>query len=207
MLDSAAKRCPTCERYAVTLEDINYIAQTIAAFAVVGSLIYLAIQTRQANEQARLNTRALKASAGFAATHSWAELLEASLSWPSDRFAVVMAANAGKGWDDFSEPDRFFLAILYRALFQKLEGQYFLFKYGSLDAALWEKRRDWAAGLIKLPFFSRWWAFDKAHIWTDEFVAAIEAARDASTVVPWDMGSERGASPPVQPPQDEVPTP
>lgn len=30
----------------MTLEQINYIAQTIAAFAVVGSLIYRAIQCR-----------------------------------------------------------------------------------------------------------------------------------------------------------------
>ena len=32
------------------LEQINSIAQTVAAFAVVGSLIYLAIQTRLTNE-------------------------------------------------------------------------------------------------------------------------------------------------------------
>jgi hypothetical protein len=186
----------------MTLEDINYIAQTVAAFAVVGSLIYLAIQTR-------LNTQALKASAGFAATHSWAELLETSLNLPSDRLAVVMAANAGKGWDDFPEPDRFFLAILHRALFQKLEGQYFLFKYGSLDATLWEKRRDWAAGLIKLPFYARWWEFDKVQgMWTDEFIAAIEAARDASNVVPWHTALAPGAAPPpAQQPHGDAPAP
>ncbi|UVO52583.1 hypothetical protein [Sphingomonas sp. SUN039] len=186
----------------MTLEDINYIAQTIAAFAVVGSLIYLAIQTRQAREQTRLNTEALKASAGFEATHSWATLLEAGINLPKARIALVMEANAGKTWDEFSDLDRFWLAILHRALFQKLEGQYFLLKYGSLDPAFWEKRRDWAAGLINLPFFSQWWAFEKAqHVWTDEFIAAIEAARDTSMIVPWHSSVHAGRDAPPSPAQ------
>ena len=170
----------------MTLEDLNYIAQTVAAFAVVGSLIYLAIQTRHATEETKLNTQTLKASAAFEATHSWAALLEIGMGLPSDRIAIIMGANAGKAWDDFSEHDQFWLAILHRALFQKLEGQYFLFKYGSLDSSIWEKRRDWAAGLIKLPFYGRWWEFERVqNAWTDEFIAAIEAARLASTIVPW----------------------
>ena len=190
----------------MTLEDINYIAQTVAAFAVVGSLIYLAIQTRHATEQTRLNTQALKASAGFAATHSWGEFNEVSMSVPDEKIGLVLAAyDVGKTWEDFSDVERFWVAIAHRALFMKLEGQYFLLKYGSLDTAIWEKRRDWAAGLIKLPFFRQWWLFDKAqNIWTDEFIAAIEAARDASTVVPWDMSSEKGASQPPAQPQGEV---
>ncbi len=44
----------------MTLQEINFIAQTIAAFAVVGSLIYLAIQTRH-------NTRVMRATAAFVA--------------------------------------------------------------------------------------------------------------------------------------------
>ena len=171
----------------MTLEEINFIAQTVAAFAVVGSLIYLAIQTRHATEQTRLNTQALKASAGFEATHSWGTFNETAMSLPNEKLALALAAhNPDKAWDDFSEVDQVWLSVAHRALFQKLEGQYFLFKYGSLDPAIWGKRRDWAAGFIQLPFFQQWWEFDKAqNLWTDEFIAAIEAARDASTVVPW----------------------
>lgn len=188
----------------MTLEDINYIAQTVAAVAVVGSLIYLAIQTRQANEQTRLNTQALKAKAGFDATHSWATLLENALDLPGDRMALIMEANAGKPWEEFSDPDRFWLAVLHRSLFGKLEGQYFLFKYGSLDPELWEKRRDWAAGLINVPFYGQWWVHEKAmNAWTDEFVAAIEAARDASTIVPWvrpDSATDEASASAAMPP-------
>ena len=193
----------------MTLEQINYIAQTIAAFAVVGSLIYLAIQTRHANEQTKLNTQALRASAGFAATHSWGDFNAVVMSLPDEKCGLALAAyDPGKTWEGFSDAERMWIAILHRALLQKLEGQYFLFKYGSLDTAIWEKRRDWAAGLIKLPFFHHWWLFEKVqNVWTDEFIAAIEAARDASTVVPWDMASEKGASqPPAQPPSAVPPS-
>ena len=170
----------------MTLEQINYIAQTLAAFSVVGSLIYLAIQTRLAGEQTKLNTQALKAAAGFEATHSWATFNEVAMSLPDERLTLGLAAyDPSKTWEDFSEVERFWVVTCHRALIQKLEGQYFLFKYGSLDTAIWEKRRDWAAGLIKLPFFQQWWEFDKSqNIWTDEFVAAIETARDTTTVVP-----------------------
>ena len=195
----------------MTLEQINYIAQTVAAFAVVGSLIYLAIQTRHATEQTRLNTQALKASAGFEATHSWGTFNETAMSLPDEKLAITLAAyNPGKTWDDFSEVDQVWLSVAHRALFQKLEGQYFLFKYGSLDPAIWEKRRDWAAGLIKLSFFQQWWEFDKAqNIWTDEFIAAVEAARDTTDVVPWHelVHAVPNAQQPAAEPMNEAPAP
>ena len=194
----------------MTLEEINYIAQTVAAFAVVGSLIYLAIQTRHATEQTRLNTQALKASAGFEATHSWGTFNENIMNLPDEKLALILATyNPGKTWDDFSEVEQFWLAVTHRALFQKLEGQYFLFKYGSLDSAIWEKRRDWAAGLIKFPFYQQWWRFDRAqNLWTDEFIAAIEAARDTSNVVPWGAQGEEepDAQQPAAEPSGKAPT-
>jgi len=44
---------------------LGAIAETLGAIAVVGSIIYLAIQVNN-------NTKTLKANAGFQATHSWA---------------------------------------------------------------------------------------------------------------------------------------
>ena len=65
-----------------------------------------------------------------------------------------------------------------RSLFQKLEGQYYLYKYGSLDKHIWEGRRSWAAGAIQAPFFKRWWAVEKTQrIYTQEFVELIEQAK------------------------------
>ena len=47
----------------MTLEEINYISQTIAAGAGIASLIYLAIQTRQAARSARAAVHENPASA------------------------------------------------------------------------------------------------------------------------------------------------
>ena len=92
-----------------------------------------------------------------------------------------------------------------QALFQKLEGLYFLYKYGNLDKAIWEARSSWAAGVIKLPFYRHWWAFEKTqNIWSAEFVAVIETARDTTNVVPWDVSALHGnlASAPEANPQN-----
>lgn len=163
----------------MTLESIYYIGQTLAVVAILVSLIFVGIQIRQ-------NTRALKATAGFEASHSWAMSNESLLLWDTQDMARTLEAyDPNKTWDDFEEADRIRIIIAFRGLFQKLEGQYFLYKYGSLDGSLWEGRRDWAAGLIKLPFFQEWWAFEKTQkVWSHEFVTVIETAIDSSSVVP-----------------------
>jgi len=171
----------------MTLEDIYYISQIAAVIAIFASLIFVGIQVRQNSEQIKANTRSIKASAGFEATHSWATLNE-QLFGMSDEFMllVLKVYDPAKSWDDFSDADRTRATMVQRALFQKLEGMYFLYRYGNLDKAIWESRRDWAAGAIKSPFFRQWWEFEKTQsIWSPEFVNVIEAARDGSAVLPW----------------------
>jgi len=78
--------------------------------------------------------------------------------------------------DEFAAEERFDLTLAHRALFQKLEGQYFLYRYEFLEKDLWNKRGAWAASLIALPFFKEWWRQEKQqHVYTDEFVSAIES--------------------------------
>ncbi len=77
----------------------------------------------------------------------------------SDDVLKAMLANldSNKSWSDFSDVDQFRLTLICRTLFQKPEGQYCLRKFGSFDAALWDMRRDWVAGLIRMPFHQEWW--------------------------------------------------
>ncbi len=149
-------------------------------------------QVRQNSEQIKANTRSIKASAAFEGTHSWASTNEMIVADLSDEFLLMAIStyDPGKTWNDFSEVHRARVTLSQRALFQKLEGLYFLHKYGNLDKAIWDARSSWAAGVIKLPFYRQWWDFEKTqNIWSGEFVAVIEAARDASTVVPWDTAA------------------
>lgn len=178
----------------MTLEDVYYVSQIAAVIAIFASLIFVGIQVRQNSEQIKANTRSIKASAGFEATHSWATFNEHLFGMSDATMLLVLNVyDPAKTWDDFSDADRTRVTVGQRALFQKLEGMYFLYRYGSLDKAIWESRRDWAAGAIKSPFFRQWWEFEKSQsIWSSEFVNVIEAARDGSAVVPWDPSTLRG---------------
>jgi hypothetical protein len=51
----------------VSIQDLGAIGEFVGSIGVIVTLVYLAIQIRA-------NTRAIKASPGFDATHSWANL-------------------------------------------------------------------------------------------------------------------------------------
>jgi hypothetical protein len=195
----------------MTLEELYYISQIVAVIAIFASLIFVGVQVRQNSEQIKANTRSIKAAAAFEGTHSWATTNEMIVADVSDAFLLMAIAtyDPGKGWHDFAEADRARVTLAQRALFQKLEGLYFLYKYGNLDKALWEARLSWAAGVIKLPFYRQWWEFEKTqNIWSAEFVATIEMARDTTNVVPWDVSAlhSSGATAPETNPQGGAPT-
>jgi hypothetical protein len=194
----------------MTLEEFYYISQIAAAIAIFASLIFVGVQVRQNSEQIKANTRSIKAAAAFEGTHSWALTNEMIVADVSDEFLLMAIAtyDPQKNWNDFSEADRARVTLAQRALFQKLEGLYFLYKYGNLDEAIWAARSSWAAGVIKLPFYRQWWEFEKTqNIWSGEFVAVIEKARDTTHVVPWDVSALHGvdALPPHANPQGEAP--
>ena len=66
---------------------------------------------------------------------------------------------------------------MHRALFQKLEGQYYLYKLGYLDEPIWHARRDWARGIIELPMIKNWWDGEiQSSVFSREFVAIISDA-------------------------------
>jgi hypothetical protein len=178
----------------MTLEGVYYISQIVAVIAIFASLIFVGVQVRQNSEQIKANTRSIKASAGFEATHSWATFNE-QLFGTSDEILLLIPKmyDPAKSWDDFTEAERLRIQVGQRALFQKLEGMYFLYRYGSLDKAIWVSRRDWAAGAIKGPFFGHWWELEKSeNIYSGEFINVIEAARDGSAVLPWHPSAVHG---------------
>jgi len=151
---------------------IGAISEILGAIAVVVSIGYLSIQIRS-------NTRAMRASGGFDATHSWADTNQSAIGWdPEMKSNMVKSMSPDSSWNDFTSIERFDLTIGHRALFQKLEGQYFLYKYDFLDQDIWNKRGAWAASLIALPFYKEWWRQEKVqHVYTDEFVVAIETIK------------------------------
>lgn len=153
------------------------------------SLIYVAVQVKS-------NTRALKASASFETAHSWATfnemLVSAMLGDPAFqageecRLVEVAATfydpDARPG--DLSRIDTILVSMMHRALFQKLEGQYYQFKHGYLEPQIWAQRRDWARGVLELPLGRAWWEQEVlAAIFSREFVSVISDAAAPSAKV------------------------
>ena len=158
---------------------VGAIGEILGALAVVVSILYLSIQIRS-------NTRAMKASASFDATHSWALSNEQAHGMSDADIADLNASyDANAVPDVLSVPGRFRVEAFHRALFQKLEGQYFLYKFGYLDSDLWRKRSAWAHGVIELPFYRNWWENElKQSVYSDEFIRAVESAELVKVSVP-----------------------
>ena len=163
-------------------EAVGVIAEVVGAMGVVISLIYVAIQVKS-------NTRALKASASFETAHSWAtfnEMLVSGMLGDSafqageeSRLVEVTARfyDPNARPEDLSRTDTILVTMMHRALFQKLEGQYYQFKHGYLEPQIWAQRRDWARGVLELPLGRAWWEQEvRAAIFSREFTSVVADA-------------------------------
>ena len=161
------------------------IAEVVGGVAVVVSLIYVATEVRN-------NTKALKASAGFDASLQISELNEALFQamlgdaeyqqGRESRFAKLVhkVYDPEADVDDVTSSDLILLLFINRAVFQKIEGEYYLYQHGFLDAARWEARKSWACGYIELPLVKAWWDDEiNQGIFRPEFIAAISGEMKA----------------------------
>ena len=158
---------------------LGSIANSVGAIAVVGSIFYLAIQVR-------MNTKAVSATASFDAAHSWAEFNESALSLPDETLELILRTyDPATATEDVSAAEYMRMAVLHRVIFQKLEGQYYLYKHGFLEPGVWENRRNVALGILNIPFYQAWWANElRSSTYSDEFVGALKAgeAVDAARI-------------------------
>ncbi len=172
------------------LELISIVTQVIGAIAVVISIVYLA-------KQIKWNTKALKAQASFDSTHSWAttnEMLTEALMGDGeflDGKESRIAKMAVTFYDPKSKPDDLplsefmALTLCHRTLFQKLEGQYYMYKHGLLEPEIWKVRRDWAQSLVTLPVPAYWWDIEKTQsLYSEEFMTMISEGDKTEVFAP-----------------------
>ena len=151
----------------MTLEQINYIAQTIAAFAVVGSLIYLAIQTRQ-------NTAVMRATAARDAQLSFVELND-QLADGGVLSDIVFRISADPA--SLTDFEKLMAHRFIRAFLQRLEAQYALYRHGILDREIWELRRHYTKSVLAAPMIDEIWQAEKRNsMLTAAFIAEIDGA-------------------------------
>jgi hypothetical protein len=152
-------------------EAIAAIGQMIGALAVVVSIVYLSIQIRA-------NTRTTRGSASYEAAHSWAQTNDQTVQLPDAVLATMIDwYSLEPGASQVSATDRVRMTQHSESVFRKLEGQYYLYKYGLLDAAQWETRRMDGRFLISAPYVSAWWNGDAQYLFPLEFRRVIETAQ------------------------------
>jgi len=148
---------------------LGNFGEFIGSIGVIVSLVYLAVQIRS-------NTRTTKANASFHATHSWADVTQRLSELPNEHLASLLTAlSANTRGEDMPPEEYERVRLMFRNFFQRLEGQYYLYKYGLLEAGVWSARSAIGRGMVQAnPMLREWWENDTNPTnYSQEFVDAI----------------------------------
>ena len=131
----------------MSLEDLGNIGEFVGAFAVVLSLIYLAVQIRQ-------NTEMLRASTHHGMTAAGTELNK--LLAGNDAVAHIFFTGLHDA-RNLSPEERFRLDLLMRSTFAFYEDTYLQMRKNVLDTEAWESRRGRLGQFVNQPGAQWWW--------------------------------------------------
>ena len=153
----------------MTLENIYYVGQTIAVFAILVSLVFVGFQIRQ-------NTKALKATSHHAITDSFNQL----------NALIGTDPKAGRIWrvgliggEDLDEDEQMSFSYLCLGYMRILETLYFQHKNGTMEAELFESEKRSLIWASSYPGFRAWWASNTISF-SDEFRAFIDVIVQSS---------------------------
>lgn len=168
----------------MTLEQISDVSQAVGAIAVVVTLVALILETRQ-------NTKMMRATAVWDSQMSFVSINEtlAEGGVLSDLAFRVFTAHEG-----LTPYERHLWHRYMRAVFQRVEAQFALYRSGVLDAEVWELRLSYTKSLLLNPLVAEIWRLEKGNsMLTKAFIAELEAApADAPPVF---MGQSSDAKP------------
>lgn len=124
-------------------EAIGAISEIIGAIAVVVTLVYLAIQIRQSNREARASTLQTALRFEMEAT---AILARHSSTWDK----VV----TGRPLDEGGETRT--AIVIYNALMIEAENRFHQYQAGFLDQQSWDGRLASLRHLVRMPIYGAW---------------------------------------------------
>jgi hypothetical protein len=153
----------------VTLETFANFAEVFGGLAVLVSLLYAILEIRR-------NTRAVRASSAWSSDVSLAELNEGIAHNAQLSELVTRAMEAETRPEDLSPAEFGQLFVLYRAVLQKYQAQWFLWTEGHLPDEMWQNRRRWARSFVALPVPARIWELEtNQHQYAAGFVESINS--------------------------------
>jgi len=147
---------------------IGVVADIVSAIAVVGSLIYLAIQLRQ-------NTRQSRADNVQASVERW---IEANVSPMRSEESADFLRRALNDYSVLSIPQRARLNAFLLELTSAFQAMYVKHRSGLLDAELYATCRTDVAGYLKCPGLAELWSEVKFSFPPD-LCSELDAAIDA----------------------------
>lgn len=148
----------------MSIQDWAAIADVIGAAAIVVTLIYLAVQIRDGNREARAN--AIQAAirneievGAVIAPHGeiWNKVLSAE---PLDAGAEVRTA-----------------IVLYNLLMTEAENRYYQFRSGYLDEQAWKSREASLERIVQLPIYDLWKGAPSSLNHSADFLDVLEKIR------------------------------
>jgi hypothetical protein len=151
-------------------EAIGAIGEVVGALAVLTTLVYLAVQTRD-------NVKVMRSKAIWDAQTSFVEVNETL--GDGGVIAEVMY-KAISDPDSLTEKEKYQVHRFLRGWFQRMEAQFALYKAGILDKEVWELRCGYAQGMLDKPLFKEWWEIDKNNsMFTKDFIKSTESRSKA----------------------------
>lgn len=148
---------------------IGILAEVVGAIAVVVSLVYLAVQTRD-------NTKVMRSRATWDAQQSFVEVNE---TLGDGGFVSDLLYKTLSEPDQLSDKEKYLVQRFYRGWFQRMEAQFALYQSGILDEEVWNLRRGYAKAIFNSPIAKECWEAEKLNsMFTKEFIASIDSAMD-----------------------------
>ncbi len=156
----------------MTLEEINYVAQTIGVVAILGSLVAVLIQMRQTN-------RLLRNQARRDQIEGLKSISDAVYQTPG--LADLIARATAGGLESLTEAERIQLLAFQTAAERTWEAMHSQYLAGQIDAALWQAHLEQARATWRLsPVVRAVWAARRSFFTAAyQVFHAAEIERDA----------------------------
>jgi hypothetical protein len=165
---------------------IGAIGEIIGAVAVVATLGYLGLQTRNMKDATKAATNAIRSTALIESGRYWSdEILHLAVS-------TDMASIVAQGVEDAKKLDdnqRERLVAWYAQHLVATDALYYQFKDGALPPELWESHENAIAGLLNYDSFLRVW--DAGYIPTSPgFRDYVNTLREGGRASDWSYHSK-----------------
>jgi len=155
----------------VTLEDSYFISQIAAALGIMASLIFVGIQVRQGNEQARKHEAARRADASQAVHDNFANFY---LTLASNLQGTEAAAKGLKDPDSMTDGESMGLFSGLIAVMSYTQSAFFKWREGDLSDDIWRSWQNSNLSFLTSPGGKRFWEGRKSNFAPD-FVEYVDA--------------------------------